>query len=219
MIIKSRLFERREPNREAKSFYIFCEGNKREYKYFCYFKEIDSKINVEVIRPEHNENNSPTGLFEKACSFLLKSEENPSPKFELLSIDEVWFVIDTDTWGNKITELRANCKSQINWYIAQSNPCFEVWFYYHFKEEFPNFERIEVSKHWKNYIDSVVIPGGFDSRKHPIYIQTAIQYAEKNHLEETAGLPKPGCTEMFRLGKNLCELIKNVIEEGLQRIE
>jgi hypothetical protein len=88
MILKNRIFERKEPNREAKSFYIFCEGNDREPEYLLYFKEIDSKINVEVIRAEPHDNNSPTGLYDKACTYLLTSDSYPNPKFELLAIDE-----------------------------------------------------------------------------------------------------------------------------------
>ena len=48
MLLTNRLFERQAPSRTAKSIYIFCEGAKREYQYFKYFKEMDSRINVEV---------------------------------------------------------------------------------------------------------------------------------------------------------------------------
>jgi len=67
MIIKNRIFTRVEPSRDAKSFYIFCEGNNREPEYLFCFKEIDSKINIEVIPAEKHGNNSPTGLYDKAC--------------------------------------------------------------------------------------------------------------------------------------------------------
>ncbi len=40
MILTNRLFEREQPSREARSIYIFCEGARREYQYFEYFKEI-----------------------------------------------------------------------------------------------------------------------------------------------------------------------------------
>jgi hypothetical protein len=50
MILTNRLFERVPPSREAKSIYIFCEGAKREYDYFEYFKQLDSRINIEVYK-------------------------------------------------------------------------------------------------------------------------------------------------------------------------
>ena len=99
MMLTNRLFTRRDPEKDAKSIYIFCEGLKREFQYFLYFKGIDSRINIEVYPLESHENNSPTGLYEIAKTCLLKSADNPNPKYELLEGDEVWFVIDTDTWG------------------------------------------------------------------------------------------------------------------------
>lgn len=59
MILTNRLFERQAPSREAKSLYIFCEGEKREYQYFEYFREIDSRIKVEVNKLGTGDNNSP----------------------------------------------------------------------------------------------------------------------------------------------------------------
>ncbi len=61
MILTNRCFEREPPTREAKSIYIFCEGVKREYEYFKYFREMDSRINVEIYKLNPKEDNSPLG--------------------------------------------------------------------------------------------------------------------------------------------------------------
>ena len=52
MILTNRLFVREEPTRDAKSIYIFCEGKEREFNYFMYFKELDSRINIEIYKLE-----------------------------------------------------------------------------------------------------------------------------------------------------------------------
>lgn len=96
MLLTNRLFERQPPSREAKSIYIFCEGAKREYQYFKYFIEMDSRINVEVYKLHPHENNSPIGLFNIAKSCILSSEENKSPKYNFQENDEVWIIIDVD---------------------------------------------------------------------------------------------------------------------------
>ncbi|MDM8529168.1 RloB domain-containing protein [Anaerolineales bacterium HSG24] len=96
MILRSRLFEREPPSREAKSIYIFCEGVKREYQYFQYFKEIDSRINVEIYKLHPHEDNSPLGLLSIAEKCIILSDDNPKPKYEFLENDEVWIVLDTD---------------------------------------------------------------------------------------------------------------------------
>lgn len=216
MILKSRLFSRKEPNRESKSYFIFCEGHKREHKYFLYFKEIDSKINVVVVNPQPHDDNSPTGLYEKAVRCLVKSEKNPKPQFELLDIDEVWFIIDTDTWEGKIDELRKLSSIHTNWFIAQSNPCFEVWLYYHFNNSLPDFKGMEVSQNWKSYVNTHVVNGGFDSRKHPVFIKAAIENSTVNYQEEN-NQPILGTTQMHILANSIYPLIETTIENGLSR--
>ncbi len=215
MILKNRLFSRKSPERDAKSYFIFCEGNKREHDYFMYFKEIDSKINVIICNPDPHDDNSPEGLYRKAKNYLIKSFDNPKPKYELLDIDEVWFVIDTDKWEAKIDVLKESISGFVAWNIAQSNPCFEVWFYFHFNKSTPNFEGMEASKNWKKYVNFEVIKGGFDSRKHPILIKTAIENSKANYIEYQ-GSPQLGTTQMHKLAERFYPLIKETIEEGIR---
>ena len=217
MILTNRLFTRSEPSRDAKSIYIFCEGAKREYNYFSFFRGIDSRINIEIYSLDNGENNSPMGLFEIAKKSIIKSKENPNPRYEFINdIDEVWFVIDTDKWEDKITELRGKCENYKNWNISQSNPCFEVWLYYHQFSKKPSFKGDEACKNWKSYLDKK-IPGGFDSRKHPIYFEKAIINSEKNH-EEIDCIPIIGCTDVFKLSKRIYPLVKDKIIRILQII-
>lgn len=48
LLSRDRLFERKAPTREAKIIYIFCEGANRELRYFQYFREMDSRIHLEI---------------------------------------------------------------------------------------------------------------------------------------------------------------------------
>ena len=80
MILTKRLFVREAPSRLAKSIYIFCEGAKREYQYFQYFKELDSRINIEVYKLDPTENNSPLGLFDIAKQCILSDIKNEKAK-------------------------------------------------------------------------------------------------------------------------------------------
>ncbi|MBC7553975.1 MAG: RloB domain-containing protein, partial [Taibaiella sp.] len=132
MLIRNFSYTRREPNRDAVVFYIFCEGKWTEPQYFNFFASRDSRIRLEIIAAEQHDNNSPDGLFEKAKNFISKSPNNPNPKYDLNAIDQVWFVIDTDDWQDKIPKLKKSCSEYENWFVAQSNPSFEIWLYYHF---------------------------------------------------------------------------------------
>ena len=221
MILTNRLFERKEPQREAKSIYIFCEGAKREYQYFRYFKEIDSRINVEIYKLHPHEDNSPLGLLRIAEECIELNAVNPKPKYSFQENDEVWIILDTDKDKDdsrkpQITQILNKCKKTIGWFLAQSNPCFEVWLFYHLSNEKPTFENSEICANWKKLVNSS-IKGGFDSRKHPIYIESAILNAE-NVFESKDGFPTVGSTELFTLSKSIFSLLKDKINKILEEL-
>lgn len=208
---RNKLYERRAPTKEGKLYFIFCEGEKRETTYFYFFNRFASQIIIQIV-PIEDGKNSPTGLYSNACQKLLKSEENPNPSYTLCDGDEVWFIIDTDKWGNEINTLRAHVSHHQNWFVGQSNPSFEVWLYYHFRNQKPQFP----VENWKAYLNTVV-SGGFDNRKHPVYIQTAIVNAEANY-SMTGNIPNEITTELFILGKKILPLVKPDIDSLLNRL-
>ena len=221
MILTNRRFEREPATRVAKSIYIFCEGVKREYEYFKYFREMDSRINVEIYKLNPEEDNSPLGLLNIATNCIISSDENPNPKYSFQEKDEVWLVFDTDIDKSnsriaQIDKLRLKCSKKSNWYAVQSNPCFEVWLYYHQFDVKPTFEDDNICSSWKNFVNNSY-DGGFDSRKHPIYIEAAGKNAENNFISEK-GIPDIGSTEVFRLANSIFPLLKSKIARVLKEI-
>jgi len=216
MILKNRPFERRKPTKDAKVFIIFCEGKENEPNYFDYFRGISQKIKLEIVATKQESNNSPTGLYARALDSLIPTEANPNPQYTINDQDEIWFVIDTDKWGEKITELRQSCEPY-KWLIAQSNSCFELWLHYHFKSELPDFEGMESTQNWKAYINNEVVKGGFDARKHPVLIPFAIKNAKLNYTE-TNGMPDFGSTQIFQLAERFYPYIKDDIEAELAKL-
>ena len=219
MLIKSRDYVKKSLELSPKTIYIFCEGKKREYDYFT--KRLikrNSKIKLEVYKLKDTDDNSPTGLFTIAdTSFQAKKITIDEV------IDEVWFVIDTDRWGTKINEIREMCSVKNNWFIAQSNPCFEVWLYYHFKEEkitekelaiFDIKTKLNQCKTWKQYIPHIN-SGGFDSNRHLYYIDIAINNSKKN-FELCNDSPSVGSTEMHILAKDIKELVLKKREHSVK---
>jgi len=201
MILRNRLYERKEPDRDATLCIIYCEGSKREPQYFQYFKGLSSRIILEVVEADSQGDNSPSGLYQRACYDIEGSGPDSLVKYEVGEGDQVWFVIDTDDWDSHISQLRLGCEGKTNWHVAQSNPCFEVWLYYHlFAADAASVVLADCTA-WKNHVNAM-IPGGFDSRKHPIYIADAIANAQRHF--NTAGVEVLyGSTEMFKLGKPL----------------
>jgi len=222
MLLTNRLFERQAPSREAKSIYIFCEGAKREYQYYNYFKEMDSRINFEVYKLHPHENNSPLGLLNIAKDCTIPTEENPTPKYKFQENDEVWIVLDVDndkadTRKPQVEELRHFCNRNDDWEVLQSNPCFEVWLHYHQFEERQEFQGDDSCTNWKGFVNDA-FGGGFDSRRHSVFIQRAIKNAKKNFLSENDE-PKKGCTEIFKLGESMITILKEKVEKVLAEIE
>ena len=211
MILKSRTYERVPPSRDAKLFIIYSEGKRREPDYFRYFQEISSRIKFEIIEAPQEGDNSPTGLLSKAIKELQPKEKNQIKYGYEKGQDSVWFVIDTDKWGEKIDTIRAEIEKYKNWFIAQSNPCFEVWLYYHIKNKRPVFENMAQSSKWKGFLNEIM-PGGFDSRKHPILIEDAISNSKENYLEsdEKLGLCS---TEVYKLAESFYPYIEDVINK------
>lgn len=223
MIITRRLFERRPPSREAKIIYIFCEGAKRELAYFQYFKEMDSRINLEIYELDAHEDNSPLGLLQIAKNCILVTDDNPEPKYNLQNQDEVWIVLDSDPdQGNsrtpQISAIKSEIESHDRWSLVESNPCFEVWLYYHGQAEFADFEGMEACKSWKQKVNSL-LAGGFDSRKHPIHIADATANAKANFLLDEGGNLKIGSTEIYRLSESMLRLLGDRIRDAKAKLD
>jgi len=202
---RNKIYQRREPTKDGKLYFIFCEGDKRETTYFYFFNRIASQIIIQIV-PIEDGKNSPMGLYNNACQSLLKSEENPNPSYTIHNEDEVWFIIDTDKWGDQIDIVRENVSRHQNWFVGQSNPSFEVWLYYHFRDKKPQ----NSIDNWKEYLNTIV-NGGFDNRKHPKHIETAITNA-KNNYSTTNKILDAVTTELFILGQKILSLVKPDID-------
>lgn len=223
MILTNRLFTRNPPSREAKSIYIFCEGADREYRYFEYFREMDSRINIEIYKLHPHEDNSPKGLYHIALNSIIESDDNPNPKYAFQENDEVWIVLDTDidkdsSRKSQIDSIRNSIVDKKDWFVVESNPCFEVWLYFHYHTTIEKFEGFEKCKNWKMYVDAS-IKGGFDPRKHPIFIERATIHAEHNFRIDENNHLNIGTTEVFKLSKSILSIVKNKIREVLEQLE
>lgn len=214
-LVRSRRYERQEPLRDSRKIYIYCEGNKREFDYFRFFCGLSSNVNIIPI-PSKDGKTDPEKLMEAAQEeFGINSDVSPKYTLDVSQHDNVWFVIDTDSWGSKITELRNFCKSQNagldneTWYVSQSNPSFEIWLYYHKFSEKPVKNDVDKYSSIKEFVDDQ-IPGGFDSRKHPAMIEAAIQNAKATYEEENQVL-KLYSTEVFKLGQVILPFVKDIL--------
>ena len=145
-------YEKKVPFRDAFFFIIVFEGTNREKEYFHFFDGISSRVKVVSIASQVG--SAPKLLIDVAEAI----EQELDAKDER---DQLWFVIDTDRWRKQLHDIRRACNDQPHWQVAQSNPCFEVWLYFHAKAHLPNLDNIEQCNNWKPLLPQV-IQGGFN---------------------------------------------------------
>lgn len=218
MIERRRDYGKKNPSRDAHKVYIVCEGKVTEPNYFRFFEGLSSNLQVITIPP--SDGTDPLKLLERAKQILIGKDREYD--VEYAHRDTVWFVIDTDTWETegKITPLRKFCstknksiskefdeiKSYPAWNVAQSNPCFEIWLYYHLMESPP--EDYDATKErFKTYLDRV-LPGGFNYDRHPVFIEDAIHNAKVNFKTDKDGKITLFSTEMHLLGTEILGFVK-----------
>jgi len=120
---KNRGYKRGEPFRDSILFVIACEGAVREKQYFQHLAKYSSQIRVKVLENKDN-NSAPRWLLDSAARYV---EEMP-----LMKDDQLWFVMDVDRWPDEhLHSINQACENQRSWFLAISNPCFEVWLYMH----------------------------------------------------------------------------------------
>lgn len=134
--------------------------------------------------------------------------------------DEFWLIIDRDDWeeihNHNFDKLVDDCKKETNFFLAMSNPCFEIWLILHLKDinEFNEEKKRmlttnERNSNSKNYIDIVLseIQGrGYNKRPNPrIFLpltKTAISRAKELDIENQ-DYPKQLGTHIYKLIEKL----------------
>lgn len=166
---------------------------------------MSSRVKVVPV-PNANNASSPAYLIQNA----IDKEKELDVDSET---DIIWFVVDTDRWREQLHGLRQLCRGKTHWKMAQSNPCFEVWLYFHAYSKKPELTHIDRCTNWKAHVGTT-IKGGFNSDFHPIVIATAAANA-KASCESDGFTPSPGSTQVWELAEQLL----TVIEKDLQRLK
>jgi len=224
MINRRRDYGKREPYRKAHKIYIVCEGKGTEPNYFQFFEGLSSNLQVITIPP--TDGCDPIKLMKRAQEVLLG--DNRQYTVECEHGDTVWFIIDTDTWEEegKIKPLREFCQAQNSaiksqrdemkpysvWNVAQSNPCFEIWLYYHLYDKKPSQEKVGDCASFKEFVHKE-ISGGFNYEKDQARLEDAISNAEANFGMEKDGRLSLYSTEMNKPGREILGFVKPELDK------
>lgn len=200
MLINKLSYKKKEPFRDANLYIIICEGEKREVDYFNFFNGLSSKLKVHTYG-NIDGRSSP--------NHVIKNASIQVDKYDLKNGDEVWIILDTDHHIDQIPNVVKECKEN-NWFFAISNPCFEVWLYYHIKEDLPNSIPAKCSE-WKRIV-SDLIQGGFNSNRHPTLLKDAIKNSKSNYKHD-GFMPEIGSTNIFELGEKIYSLTEKIVSK------
>lgn len=195
--------------RDYKLFAIACEGGKREPGYFNVFQHLSSKIKVDVIENyvtddemfrKYETNSAPRWVLDRAMRYIEKND--------LKDEDDLWFVIDKDRWtDSQIRELASYCDKYPNWHLVISNPCFEVWLYFHKKDDIKSSNSVSCND-FKKEISSFE-KGGYHPLKFIPDFQKAITNAKANDSDVNHFMPNVNETKVYQLGEAILAQVHN----------
>ena len=126
-------FVRRSGFRDATLFVIASEGAVTELNYFNGLKDRwhNPRVHPEVVTRDDPTLSSPEHVMRVLDQF--------AKQYKLRDGDQLWVVIDRDSQSWKprmMASVARECKRK-KYYLAVSNPCFEIWLLLHF-EDVPN---------------------------------------------------------------------------------
>ncbi|MBB6003383.1 RloB family protein [Arcicella rosea] len=195
---ENRNYKKSIPHRDSSWFIIICEGAKTEVEYFTYFHKLkQQRIKIKVVPPSDNKS-APKWVLDKA----VKESEN----LNFNNYDQLWMVMDIDRWELKdLHTIQNECDKIVNWNLAISNPCFEIWLLAHAKdlETFSSQSGRELKRHFGLLKDEGLFP------KNPLQnLHLAIERASKAD-NSPHFIPERGRTKVYLLAQ---ELIKRIGE-------
>lgn len=187
---------RRAHFRNPKKFFIVAtEGEKTEKLYLDEFKPSrDAVLQVKVLENKQHKTRP------KECLERLKSYE---AKYQLGPEDELWLMIDRDSWEEaELNEVAAEIAKNPKFHLALSNSCFELWLYLHLADNRPFDHRDKLPPALAKIL------GRYDKADYDVErivkgVDAAIARAEKLDTPPQNPWPKNQGTHVYRLMKKI----------------
>ena len=197
-------------------FVIVSGGEEREKDYFMFFQNKTThfpRIEIEFISEDAT---GITGLdvnnlVKRALEIKKLKEESKGDDI----LDSINLVTDVDHFYSQIKNNISICEEE-NLNLVISNPCFEVWLYYTYFSDKPDYNLpdnpLKISSGFKTYLGEKV-KGGVNPHKDALEIEKAIKHSENNYEEDEHQIPKLFSTQMHLLASKLFDLSREEIIE------
>ncbi len=202
-------YEKEWGSRSPYKIIMICEDEKRTYIYFnTFISQIDSG-RYQLIPIQQVGGIPFPRMVKKADSVVAKMGLNFEEGDSLFLIsdldhyrDSILNSVRTEGWNNK-------------YQLIISNPCIEIWFYYHYKDLPPSIDiqsvkERDISKLMKQFNNSIV-KGGVNHRSLATIekLEIAIENSKNNFtIEDNGIIPMLFSTQMHIVAEQIREAIK-----------
>ncbi len=178
--------------RDTRLIVIASEGHKTEKQYFEIFE--NNKVQVVVI-PSNDNRSAPEYILERLNGY--------SEEYQIGKDDELWLMVDTDRWGNK--KLSEICQEALKkkYFLAISNPCFEVWLYLHLGEIDSNIKSCRELKELLRNIIGSYNPSRLDLEIFENNIRLAVDRAKRISPDDGNRWPASVGTHVYKVVENI----------------
>lgn len=202
-----------------KMFVLSYEGTKSEKKYFEDFRRSDWFNDSGLIETISLKRPAGRGSDPLNVKKLLQEAKR---EYNFRITDEFWLIIDRDDWESihhyNFDKLVEDCKKEKNFFLAMSNPCFEIWLILHLKDINDFDEAVKLNLYQNNkissknhYIDKVLsdIQGrGYNKRPNPLVFLPLTRIA----IERAKALDNKQEDFPRQLGTHVYKLIERLIK-------
>ena len=206
--------------RNAEKYFVLSfEGTVTEKRYFDALRASDKFNDSGIIEtiPLPRKKNAKLGSNPNVVKSLLKKAKD---EFNFRPTDEFWVIIDRDDWEKEhhinLEKLVEDCKVEGNFFVAMSNPCFELWLILHRadlddfteeeKENIRNNKTVSNSKHYVDIVLEELIGHPYKKRLKGEdfipYVYDAIRRAKNIHIDSD-DLPKDLGSDVYLLLEKL----------------
>lgn len=183
--------------RHKRIFHIFTEGECTEKLYFENIFNTDN-YDVHVNVTHADKKTAPKQLLKRAITTIKKSYVKPALG------DQVWLVIDRDSWDEaEINDVQEECRKK-GWYLALSNPKIEYWLLLHFE----NGNNIRSSGNCYRRLLKY-LPEYRKNRVEAEKLRPGLYKAVQRGLRRNPGKDWPG-----RTGTTIAHLVDEIINKG-----
>lgn len=191
-------FERRRQIRERRKLFIVAtEGKRTEQIYFNEFSGDKFRKNVQVrVLPTNKGDSAPKSVLDRVRRYIRDVGVEAG--------DELWVVVDVDSWGARTLDELYREGRQINCNVAVSNPCFELWLVLHQE----NLRTPLVAKECEREL--VRLLGDYDKADYDVgqlisHVHNAIRHAQRLDNDPTLPWPRTVGTRVYKLVEKLVE--------------